>query len=110
MSSRSKTPFAAKTTVRKGRIPVRVTPEEDAQIRTAAGIRHLDVAEYMRRAALGRRADVAYDVEIVLALSDITRVIRGMHAALVEQGVRPPEEEMLALIRDARAAMLRIER
>lgn len=70
----------------------------------------MDVSDFMRRAALGRKADVDYETEIVLALSDITRVIRGFHAALVERGITPPEDELRPVILEARAAILRISK
>lgn len=110
MSSK-KSPFAKIDEAKKRsiRIPTLVTQDEAAQIRASAEIRQMDVSEFMRRAALGRRADVATDVEIVLALSDITRTIRALHKAHLSSDAPLPEQEMLALIRDARAAMLRIE-
>lgn len=94
--------------VRSVRYPILLTEEEAMTIRQAASIRQLSVAEFIRRAALGRKADVDYETEIVLVLSGITRVIRGYHAALVERGVAPPEAEMSAVIVDARAAIHRI--
>lgn len=95
---------------RKIRKVFRVTEEEDQQISKSASVRQLDESEFMRRAALGRRADVDYDTEIVLALSGITRAVRGMHAGMVERGIAPPETEMLSLIRDARSAIQRISK
>lgn len=54
--------------------------------------------------------DVDFETEIVLALSDITRSVRALHAAMVERGIAPPEADLLPLILDARAAMLRISK
>ncbi|HIH2745198.1 TPA: plasmid mobilization protein [Burkholderia lata] len=88
----------------------RVTEEEDQKIRHSASIRQMDDSEFIRRAALGRKADVDYETEIVLTLSDITRAVRAMHAAMVERGIAPPEAELLPLILEARAAMLRISK
>ena len=87
-----------------------LTEKEDEKIRHAASIRQMAISEFMRRAALGRKADVHYETEIVLALSDITRAIRGFHAALVERGITPPEEVLRPVILDARAAILRISK
>lgn len=70
----------------------------------------MTLSEFIRRAALGRRADVDYETEIVLALSDITRAIRGFHAAMVERGITPPEELLRPVILEARAAILRISK
>ena len=95
---------------RSKRLPVLMTEKEFAQIKHLAGIRKLDVSDFMRRSALGRRADVDHETDIVLALSDCTRAIRALHAAFVEKGVKPPEEALMPVILDARAAMLRISR
>ncbi|AMR80271.1 hypothetical protein A2G96_09580 [Cupriavidus nantongensis] len=70
----------------------------------------MDESEFIRRAALGRKADVDFETEIVLALSDITRAVRALHADMVERGITPPEAELLPLILEARAAMLRISK
>lgn len=83
----------------------RVTDDEDKQIRNSASVRQMDDSEFMRRACLGRKADVDYDTEIVLALSGITRALRAMHAGMMKQGIAPPESELLALILDARSAI-----
>jgi uncharacterized protein (DUF1778 family) len=91
-------------------LKVRVTKAECEKIKTAASIRQMDVAEYMRRTALGRKADVDYETEIVLALSEVTRSIRGLHAALVEHGIAPPESEWRPIMREAMAAMIRISK
>lgn len=88
----------------------RVTYEEDQKIRTSASIRQMDESEFIRRAALGRKADVDYDTEIVLALSDITRAMRVMHSEMVDRGVAPPEDQMLSLILEARAAIQRVSK
>ena len=92
------------------RWPLRVTEQEAQQIRHAASIRQLDVTEFIRRAALGRKANVDYETEIVLALSAVTRSIRGLHAALVERGIEPPESEWRPIMVEAMAAMLRISK
>lgn len=91
-------------------ILLRLTKVDAATIRNSASIRQLSASEFVRRAALGRKADVDYETEIVLALSGITRVIRGYHAALVERGFVPPEAELSAVIVDARAAIHRISK
>lgn len=94
--------------VRKKRIPVLVTAEEDEKIKRLAKIRNLNASDFMRRAALGRRADVDHETEIVLALSDCARSVRELHTAFVEKGVPPPEATLLPIIQEAKAAMLRI--
>lgn len=87
------------------------TPAEAAQINKNVEIRKTTFAEFVRRAALNRKPpDVDYWTDIVLQLSDMTRALRLFHTAMTAEGIKPPEEEMLSLIREARAAMLRIER
>ncbi|WP_454734301.1 plasmid mobilization protein [Cupriavidus pauculus] len=100
-----KKPDAEKRSVQ---MVVRWTPDEAQKVRHSAGIRHMDVAEFIRRAALGRKADVDYETEVVLALSAITREVRALHAAMVEHGLKPPEAELLPLILEARQAILRV--
>lgn len=92
------------------RYQIRLGVEDDKKIRRSAEIRQMTLSEFIRRAALGRRADVDYETEIVLALSDITRAIRGFHAAMVERGITPPEELLRPVILEARAAILRISK
>ncbi len=93
-----------------GRITFKVTPKQNEDIRRAASIRQMDLSEFIRCAALGRKADVDFETEIVLALSELTRCVRMIHAALVDEGLNPGEEVWLPVIQEARAAMLRISK
>lgn len=88
----------------------RVTAAEDQKIRHSASIRQMEDSEFIRRAALGRKADVDFETEIVVALSDITRAVRAIHAAMVERNIAPPEAALLPLILEARAAIQRISK
>jgi hypothetical protein len=108
----AKSHFQKKPDAEKRTVPtlIRWTEDEAQKVRHSASIRQMDVAEFIRRAALGRKADVDFETEIVLALSDITRSVRALHAAMVERGIAPPEADLLPLILDARAAMLRISK
>jgi hypothetical protein len=94
----------------KVKILVGWTESDAAELKKKAQHRKLDVNEYIRRCALGRKADVDYDTDIVLSLSGITHAIRAMHAGMVERNIAPPEAEMLSLILDARAAIQRISK
>lgn len=96
--------------LRSKRVPLLLTEKEHLQIGRLAKVRNLDVSEFIRRAALGRKADVDHETQIVLALSDVTRSIRGLHAALVEHGAVPLESQLLPVILDAREAILRISK
>ena len=55
---------------------VRMTKLEDMQIEAAAKIRQMDVSEFMRRTALGRRADVNYETETLLVESQPDSLIK----------------------------------
>ncbi|MFP9230916.1 hypothetical protein A0E43_19440 [Pectobacterium cacticida] len=68
----------------------------------------MSVAEFMRRAALGRKADVDYDTKIVLQLSDVVRSIRAIHKQMVELNLEPPEAIWSPVMDEALEAMHRI--
>lgn len=92
------------------RLEIKLTEADAEVIRASAKARNLSVSEFMRRAAMGRRADVVFETEIVLALRDVVMVIRAWHAALVEQGLTPPEEYLGVIVDTALETMLKIER
>lgn len=94
--------------LRSVRYPIMLTQAEAEQIRHSANIRNMSVAEFMRRTALGRKADVHYETQIVLQLCDVTRAIRAIHKAMLELKIAPPEEVWEPLIDEAVAAMRRI--
>lgn len=93
---------------RNVRIPVRCTQAEADDVRRRADMRQMTVSEFMRRTALGRRADVDYETEIILGLRAITNEIRRLHGSMVERGETPPEEALLRVIVEVRKAMLKI--
>ena len=99
-----------KADLKSVRIPIRVTEKEAEKIRHSASIRQMDVSEFIRRAALGRKADVRYETEIVLQLSDAVRAIRAIHKAMVERNIEPPEEIWSPVMDELVAAMLRISK
>lgn len=90
------------------RYPILLNEQEDLAIKRAAKIRNLSVAEYFRRAALGRRADPRYDTEVILVLRDFVAGLRQLHADMVERGIQPPESAWEPAIDEAIAAMKRI--
>lgn len=102
-----KTPVTKKKSVR---FEIRLSEEDAEIIRTSAHIRNLSVADFMRRASLGRRADVNYETEIVLTLRDVVQSIRLLHSALINEGIVPPQDVWKLLIDEALAAMLRISK
>lgn len=87
---------------------IRLTPSEAQKIRHAADIRCLDVSEFVRRAALGRKADVRIETKIILALHHVIQDIRAMRQTLSERGVPPPDELLLQVIHAAGAAIMSI--
>ncbi|MGV8954984.1 MAG: plasmid mobilization protein [Cypionkella sp.] len=98
-------------TARSVRYPLMLTKEEAETIRHSANIRQLSVAEFVRRAALGRKADVDFETEIVVALNGLRRTIMelsGLHAAMVERGLQPPADDWRPVILEARAAIEQI--
>lgn len=94
--------------LRSVRYPILLTEKEAVTIRHSAHIRQMSVAEFIRRAALGRKAEVDYNSEAVLVLSTVTRAIRELHAGMVKFSTPIQEEALSELIVLARAAMLRI--
>lgn len=92
------------------RYEILLSEKEANDIRSFARIRNLSVAEYMRRTAMGRRADVRFETEIVLSLREVIQSIRQLHATFITEGVVPPRHELGLLIDEALAAMLRISK
>jgi hypothetical protein len=70
----------------------------------------MDTSEFMRRAALGRRADVRYEHKIVLALREVCDVISRLHNESVAKGLNPDKESLAVVIEEAIAAMQRISK
>ena len=82
----------------------------DAEIITAAAkARNLSVCDYMRRATLGKRTDVRYESQVVLALTAVVEAFQTLHTAVVEQGLFF-EHEWDPVIDEAVAAMRRISK
>lgn len=86
---------------------LRLTTKEDEEIKLAASIRQLGVSEYMRRTALGRKADIRYEVDTVIAISALMRTLRELHAAYTQGGATIPLEEWVLIREAAIAALLR---
>lgn len=92
------------------RLEIRVSEKDALAIRRLAFIRCLSVSEFMHRAALGRRADVNIEVEIILSLHKVVQSIRVLHTTFVAQGFPPPRDELGIVLDAALAAMLRISK
>lgn len=89
---------------------VRMSQTDREEIRHLANVRQMSVSEFIRRAALGRKADVDYETETILILREVTKHMRELHADLVDHGIAPLEDAMRVVIHEAKAAMLRISR
>ena len=89
---------------------VRILVSDSEIITDLAKARNLSVCEYMRRTALGRRADVCYESQMVLALTDVVEAFKILHAAVVEHGLLPTEHEWDPVLDEAVAAMQRISK
>lgn len=89
---------------------VKWTPSDIEKVRNSAALRKMPVVEFIRRAALGRKADVDIDTDIILSLSDLTRSIRELHSRMVSHNAVPPEDELKEIINLARAEIQRISK
>jgi uncharacterized protein (DUF1778 family) len=96
------------TTHKNATVLVRMSQADREEIRHLANIRQMSVSEFIRRAALGRRADVDYETETILILSEVTKRMRALHAGMVDHGIVPNEDAMRVVIHAAKVAMLRI--
>lgn len=83
---------------------------EANEIRTSAHARNLSVADFMRRAALGKRADLRFDTEIVLSLRAVVQTIRQLNSTIITEGIIPPSEVFGQLIDEALASMKKISK
>ena len=88
---------------------IRLTEEEAETIRTSALVRKLSVAEFMRRAALGRKADVNYETEIVRMLNHSVTVMKDMTTVMRESKIAIPVTEMRELMSYMSEAIKKID-
>lgn len=89
--------FFKKTPAGEGktaRLEMRMSERDADAIRALAFIRCLSVSDFIRRAALGRRADVNIEVEIILSLRKVVQSIQILHTTFVDQGFPPPRDEL----------------
>lgn len=89
---------------------VRILVSDSEIITDLAKARNLSVCEYIRRTALGRRTDVRYETQMVLALADVVEAFKILHTAVVEHGYLPINQEWDPVFDEAVAAMLRISK
>jgi predicted DNA binding CopG/RHH family protein len=99
---------AAPGTLRDQLINIRLSKDEVDAIKHSAAARQLPMADFIRRAALGRRADVDYVTQTVLQLSEVVRAIRQVHKDMLDRHIAPPVALWSPIMDQAEAAMLRI--
>lgn len=73
--------FRKKDNARTGRFELRVRSDELADIAERARRSGLSTAEFVRRAALGRRIDAAFDADAVLELRRLVVVVGQLRDA-----------------------------
>ena len=89
---------------------IRILVSDSEIITDLAKARNLSVCEYMRRTALGRRTDVRYETQMVLALADVVEAFKILHATVVEYGCQPVNQEWDHVLDEAVSAMQRISK
>ena len=97
--------FKKKDITASGMLKIRVTPEDEAEIRSRAEKSCLSVSDYVRRCATGRRVDTRYDVDTILALRD---AVSEMRALRVDPRTSLSDEEVRDALQAAVAAIERI--
>ena len=98
--------------MRNIKLKVRLTKKEDAQIVKSASVRKVTVTEFMRSAALGRKAYADYNADAVMALRDVIEEMRVTCRWIVEHGITPAQLESVLqpIVDNAITAMTRISR
>lgn len=87
-------------------IQIRVTEQEHAEMSAQAGMRALDISEYLRRVALHRRAEVKIEQEMILEVSSAVRALREIHAGYLAVGQIPPVSVLQPLLDRCETAIL----
>ena len=87
-------------------ILVKFTVEDGAAVRNAAQVRQLSTSEFIRRTALGQKADLRYEAEIVLALGRCADTCKTLTRTLMDHETqRATDAEMTAFLAKATEAI-----
>ena len=78
---------------------LRVTRKEAEAIRHAAQVRQMPVTEYIRRTALGRKADVDYQTEIILSLRDVIAEMRVTCGVILSEGKDITHAQLIEILK-----------
>ena len=85
------------------RLDVRVNAAEKAEIKERASRACLSVSDYVRRCALGKRVDMRYDVDTILAITSardkITQLLALPQIAIEPSQAKQAFEDLMAAIR-----------
>lgn len=95
---------------RTKRTPILWTDNEHLKVTNSAKIRNLEFSEFVRRASLGRKADVDFDTQTVLALHHVVQEIRRFRKDFLGIGLAPPDKELLLVLDQAGEAFSRIQK
>jgi hypothetical protein len=90
------------------RFNVQATEKEEFKIRQVAKIKNLSVAELFRSTALSRKADVQFDLELVLTILNCNFKVKAMHDSFQRDGLIPPADEFIKALEGATAAINKI--
>lgn len=90
------------------RYPILLTEAEAGKIKELAGLRNLSVAEFIRRAALGKKAKVHPETDLVIAVSQATYAIREVHAYNKAAGITNDEGRMARALEAATEAIIAV--
>jgi uncharacterized protein (DUF1778 family) len=92
------------------RLVIRLTNDEHETIAESAAIRALDVSGFVRRAALGKKADVQYEYKLIYEMRELGEVLHDIHKSILDTGNAPPEEIMREALFSIVGAMNRISK
>ncbi|HEY0843416.1 hypothetical protein [Methylotenera sp.] len=92
------------------KVLVKFTPSGMRNLKKQAAARLLDVSEFIRRAVEGRRADVRYEVNVIIEVGKLIRAVNLLRKDLFEMGLIDDEAKWAEVRNEAIKAMLRIEK
>jgi hypothetical protein len=84
---------------------LRLTPADTSKIEESASRAGLSFSEYVRRCCLGRRIEMRYDVDAILALRDVAIEIRALRS---DPRTHLPDEEVMDALQEAVDAIKRV--
>jgi hypothetical protein len=103
--------FASKAAgeAKRGDLHVRLSVADYERIVNDADARQLSLSDHVRRTMLGKKSDLRYESEIVLALNRLVASVRELTRRQVERGLVPTTDELAPIISGSIAALLLIK-